>query len=143
MVINVDGKRGKREAIARQNTTDYLERLKDLNPTLEKLTLDQIIDKRINTYLFLSKSGKRITSDGLRGSFRQLLRELDFETGADGRGRSLYSLRHTYATFSLRDGRDIYKLALQMGTSVKMLEQFYSKLSPRMNAAEHAGIRTK
>ena len=24
-----------------------------------------------------------------------------------------------------------------------MLEQFYSKLSPRMNAAEHAGIRSK
>ncbi len=61
LVINVDGKRGKREAIARQNTTDYLERLKDLNPKLKKLTLDQIIDKRINTHLFLSASGKRIS----------------------------------------------------------------------------------
>ena len=71
------------------------------------------------------------------------MRELDFETGADGRRRSLYSLRHTYATFALRDGRDIHKLALQMGTSVEMLKQFYSKLSPRMNAAEHAGIRSK
>jgi len=30
-----------------------------------------------------------------------------------------------------------------MGTSVKMLEQFYSKLSPRMNAAEHAGTHTE
>jgi len=37
----------------------------------------------------------------------------------------------------------IHKLALQMGISVKMLEQFYSKLSPRMNAAEHAGIRSR
>jgi len=143
LVINVDGKRGKREAIARQNTTDYLERLKDLNPKLKDYSLDQVIQKRLNSYLFVSQSGKRISSDGLRGSFRQLLRELDLETGADGRGRSLYSLRHTYATFALRDGRDIHKLALQMGTSVKMLEQFYSKLSPRMNAAEHAGIRPK
>jgi len=65
------------------------------------------------------------------------------DLGKLGRGKSLYSLRHTYATFALRDGRDIHKLVLQMGTSVKMLEQFYSKLSPRMNAAEHAGIRSK
>ena len=41
--------------------------------------------------------------------------------------------------FALKVGRDIHKLALQMGTSVAMLEKFYSKVSPRMNAAEHAG----
>ena len=56
----------------------------------------------------------------------------------------LYSFRRCpYTTFALRDGRNIHKLALQMGTSVKMLEQFYSKLSPRMNAAEYAGMRSK
>ena len=30
-------------------------------------------------------------------------------------------------------------LATQMGTSVKMLELFYSKVSPQMNAAIHSG----
>ena len=59
--------------------------------------------------------------------------------GADGKNRSLYSLRHTYATSALAAGRDIHKLAVQMGTSVEMLEKFYSKVSARMNAAEHAG----
>ena len=45
--------------------------------------------------------------------------------------------------FALKAGRDIHKLALQMGTSVAMLEKFYSKVSPRMNAAEHAGIKNR
>ena len=47
------------------------------------------------------------------------------------------------ATDALKADMDIYKLALQMGTSVAMLENFYSKVSPRMNAAEHAGIKNK
>jgi integrase len=76
-------------------------------------------------------------------NLQQILQYAFCDLGRVGRGRSLHSLGHTYATFALRDGRDIHKLALQMGTSVKMLEQFYSKLSPRMNAAEHAGIRSK
>lgn len=47
-------------------------------------------------------------------------------------------LPHTYATFALEAGRDIHKLALQMGTTVAMREKFYSNVSPRMNAAAHA-----
>jgi hypothetical protein len=44
-----------------------------------------------------------------------------------------------YATFGLLNGRDIYVMALQMGTSVKMLETFYSKLQPRAKAKELSG----
>ena len=57
----------------------------------------------------------------------------------NGDTRSLYCLRHTYATFALANGTDIHALARQMGTSVKMLEDFYSKISPQMNAAIHSG----
>ena len=40
--------------------------------------------------------------------------------------RSLYSLRHTYAHFSiLNEAMDVYTLAKQMGTSVKMIELHY------------------
>lgn len=43
--------------------------------------------------------------------------------------RVLYSLRHTYATFSLEHDRvEIHTLAKQMGTSVGMIEQHYSHL---------------
>jgi integrase len=141
LLINVDGKRGKREAVARTATTDYLIRLQKMNPDIAELDFDTLIDKRVNDYIFKTESGKIITSDALRGSFKQLLNSLDLVCGADGKSRSLYSLRHMYATFALKAGRDIHKLALQMGTSVAMLEKFYSKVSPRMNAAEHAGIR--
>lgn len=43
--------------------------------------------------------------------------------------RVLYSLRHTYATIALQIDRvEIHTLALQMGTSVAMIEQHYSHL---------------
>jgi integrase len=139
LLINVDGKRGKREAVARTATTDYLMRLQAMNPAIAELDFDTLIEKRVDDYIFKTESGKVVTADALRGSFKQLLKTLDLVYGADGKSRSLYSLRHMYATFALKAGRDIHKLALQMGTSVAMLEKFYSKVSPRMNAAEHAG----
>ena len=48
--------------------------------------------------------------------------------------RSTYSFRHTYATFRLSEGVDVYFLAQQMGTSVKMIEDHYG----HVNAVKHA-----
>lgn len=46
-----------------------------------------------------------------------------------GKRRVLYSLRHTYATIALQiDKVEIHTLALQMGTSVGMIEQHDSHL---------------
>jgi integrase len=57
----------------------------------------------------------------------------------DGRKRTLYSLRHTYATLSLLSGDvDIHTLARQMGNSAAMIERHYSKLTATM-AAERLG----
>ena len=56
--------------------------------------------------------------------------------------RTLYSLRHTYAHFALlTDKMDVYTLARQMGTSVKMIEQHYGHLNPAMKADVIAGKR--
>lgn len=50
-----------------------------------------------------------------------------------GEDRTLYSLRHSYATFALvNDGMDIHALAIQMGTSIGMIERHYSHLMPRL-----------
>ncbi len=47
--------------------------------------------------------------------------------------RTLYSLLHTYATFALlNDGMDIHALAVQMGTSIGMIERHYCHLTPRL-----------
>jgi integrase len=51
-----------------------------------------------------------------------------------GQSRTLYNLRHTYATQALLGGTDIHTLAKQMGTSVRMLELHYSKLTATMAA---------
>jgi integrase len=47
----------------------------------------------------------------------------------------IYDLRHTYATWSLRAGLDIYQLARRMGTSVAMIDATYGHLAA--DAAEH------
>ena len=50
-----------------------------------------------------------------------------------GQNRTLYSFRHTYATFALlNDGMDIHTLAIQMGISIAMIERHYSHLTPRL-----------
>ena len=48
--------------------------------------------------------------------------------------RSTYCFRHTYATFRLSEGVDVYFLAEQMGTSVKMIEDHYG----HVNTIKHA-----
>ena len=55
------------------------------------------------------------------------------------RQRTLYSLRHTYATLALMGGQmDMHTVAKQMGTSIAMLEQHYSKMTATMAAARLA-----
>jgi integrase len=64
--------------------------------------------------------------------------DLDLVKGQAGTDRTLYSLRHTYATMELLSGTDIHTLARQMGTSVTMLEKHYSKLTATMAAEQLA-----
>ena len=97
----------------------------------------------VEDYAFKTEPGKVVTVGALRGNFIQLLKTLDLVYGANVKSRSLYSLRHMYATFALKAGRDIQKLTLQMGTSVAMLEKFHNKVSPRINAAEHACVKKR
>jgi len=52
------------------------------------------------------------------------------------RNISLYSLRHTYITNELSRKRDIYSLAAYTGTSVKMIEDHYSKYESMIEAEE-------
>ena len=56
--------------------------------------------------------------------------------------RTLYSLHHTYAHLSiLSESMDVYTLAKQMGTSVKMIELHYGHLQPAQKADVIAGRR--
>jgi len=77
-----------------------------------------------------------IRPNSLHTSFELMLCDADMRVGpTTGKNRSLYSLRHSYATMSLMDGQmDMHTLAKQMGTSIGMLEQHYSKMTATMAA---------
>ena len=72
----------------------------------------------------------------MAGTFRNLMRESGLDKDREVKSqRSLYSLRHTYAHFSiLNETMDVYTLAKQMGTSVKMIELHYGHLQPAQMA---------
>ena len=58
-----------------------------------------------------------------------LLKSARLETDTSGAKRTIYSLRHTYATFRLHEGVNQYLLARNMGTSAAMLEKHYEHTS--------------
>lgn len=135
----VKGKTGKRTIIARDMMAIYLERLLQLNPNIKQKTLNTVIKAKLDEPLFVTRSGLHVSTDALRASFKQYLIKLNLRVGADNKIRSLYSLRHTYATLALLNGRSIHQLAVQMGNSTAIIEQYYSKLSAQLNASEHSG----
>jgi len=139
--LTVDGKRGKREPIARHATEDYLKRLQERRPHLAKFSFDELLKKKVNEKVFVLEDGTETNS--LAGTFRILMRDSGLDKDREVKyKRSLYSLRHTYAHFSiLNETMDIYTLARQMGTSVKMIEQHYGHLQPSQKADVIAGKR--
>src|SRR3977135_2226051 len=64
----------------------------------------------------------------------RLLIDSGLQKSSSGARRSTYCFRHTYATFRLTEGVDVYFLAKQMGTSVKMIENHYGHITPVKNA---------
>lgn len=60
----------------------------------------------------------------------------DVQTDFEGNKRSLYSLRHTYATDMLQAGVHQFILAKNMGTSTAMLERHYGHTSNVASSAE-------
>ena len=136
--FTVDGKTGKRELIARHSTQDYLERLQLRNDAIKNLSFDALLKKRVDDYVFKLRDGT--TSKHLNGTFRHLMR--DSGLNKNGGNKTLYSLRHTYAHLAiLEENMDVYSLSKQMGTSVKMIEQYYGHITPAHIASKLAGKR--
>jgi integrase len=58
--------------------------------------------------------------------FNTILKELSLKFDREGQRRTIYSLRHTYICLRLMEGADIYQIAKNCRTSVKMIEEFYA-----------------
>jgi len=130
--IWVSGKTGGRWLIAKHWVVEVFERLAVRQGIGENL--DKAIEAKSEAWVFATSDGIRPKS--LHTSFELLLGDSDMRVDPiTGKNRSLYSLRHSYATMSLMDGQmDMHTLAKQMGTSIAMLEQHYSKMTATMAA---------
>lgn len=139
--LTVNGKTGKRQPIANHNAQDYLRRLQLLRPSLAKYSFDTLLKKKITDKVFVLEDGTATNS--LAGTFRGLMRDSGLDKNRSVKEkRSLYSLRHTYAHAAILDDKmDVYTLAKQMGTSVKMIELHYGHLHPAQKADVIAGKR--
>jgi len=139
MVVN--GKTGVREVTIRHGAIRYLDRLRCMNPEWSEMTFDEFIKKRVDAYVF-RVDGKDMTTAFGRMFARYLERVELLLDKSTGKPRTLYSLRHMYATFALTyDRMSVYTLARHMGTSVSMIEAHYGQLLLRDKAAEIADTK--
>lgn len=131
--IWVDGKTGGRWLIAKHKAVEPLQRLHQRQPTLAHLSFDDLLQSGCRELLFKTTSGYQ--PHRIDGTFRRLLRDAGLLKDSAGQTRTLYSLRHSYATFELlTSGIDIHTLAKQMGNSAAIIERHYSKLTPTLVA---------
>jgi integrase len=124
----VNGKTGEREIVFQAGSEAYVKRVYDLR----KSELDN--DPPYDGHVFCTTDGKPIGS--FRKGFDSMLRFCELSYDAKGDKRSLYSLRHFYATQRLSEEVSPFLLARQMGTSVEMLERFYGHVVTSLVAKE-------
>jgi len=132
------GKRGARNFVAHNSCWLLLEKLRQMSPDLAGMSLQELLKKRIAKRVFRMPSGN--LPDNFNKPFRQMLEESGLlPCPVTGKERSLYSLRHYYATQRLLENIPIHDLSEQMGTSVLMITKHYSHLTPLMKARQFAG----
>lgn len=131
----VKGKTGNRQLVARHSVRTYLNRIRRRFVDLQDLSFEELL--KVDEYVFRCRDGSKVND--WHGAFEILLTDSGLLNDSSGKRRSLYSLRHTYATFALLNGIDIHVLSRQMGTSVGMIEKHYSHLIPTLKASLLAG----
>jgi integrase len=121
-------KTGARECVPIKHTRDYLRKIAELSSHNEP-----------NDFVFADKSGAPIASS-FGKTFKKVLKMAGLLNDRTGKPRTIYSLRHTYATFRLLYGSvGIEDLAQNMGTSPNQIFKHYRHISVRQKANEHGG----
>jgi integrase len=135
--IWVDGKTGGRWLIAKHAAVGVLQRLHARQSDIAAMTFEQLLTSNSSKLVF--RCADLHQPARVDGMFKRLLKDTGLLRDSNGQVRTLYSLRHTYATLELlENGTDIHTLARQMGNSVLMIERHYSKLTATMAAEQLA-----
>ena len=139
--MSVTGKTGRRDIICRSGTINYLKRIHERSEDTRHIPFEDLLKQRIDLPVFRLPDGT--VSKNIHQTFRKFVTDTGLITcPRTNRNRTLYSLRHTYATFALlNDGMVIHALAIQMGTSIGMIERHYSHLTPRLKKDMLTGKR--
>lgn len=125
------GKTGGRPVLTRPNVRSPLKRIRERNNP-----------KSEQDFIFRLPDGHKIKE--LRAQFTKMLKACGLKYDNEGRARSLYSLRHTYATFRLTKDKNSYQeLAKNMGTSAAMIEKHYSHVTIYHAAKQLTGTSNK
>jgi integrase len=138
--IWVSGKTGPRYLIAKNVVIKVLERVLKWQK-LPYSGLDAIIEAKFDRLIFRLPTGEQISN--MENIFRNLMVRSCMRMDSGGQNRTLYSLRHTYATFALTDGIDIHTLARQMGTSQRFSRAQEFWRIPLLEVCQSLDIRSR
>lgn len=129
-VLTVDGKTGIRNPVVSDVAHAALTQIKiDIETAGTEIKPDMPV--------FCLPDGTPVKNDYFRQLFHKALKKSGLLKDASNQQRSLYSLRHTYATFQLLYKKvSIYTLKEQMGTSIRMIELYYGHLTPELAVDE-------
>lgn len=144
VVATVRGKTGHRDVVAPKEIGKIFNQMYKLHRAeLEKLhpTEPKKWKPNRDRLFFCHPNGSPIQT--FKRSFYSLLEFADVPIKRHGKPRTIYSLRHVYATDRLYASVSPYTLAKTMGTSVQMLERFYGHIITILAADEITQKRSK
>ena len=113
VTLNVKGKTGERLVVCQPGVEKYFDKLKERDYRTDP---DDLV--------FCHPDGLPIQN---WTGFASMLKAAGIEFDTNGDRHTVYSLRHTYATFRLQNGTNVYWLKKNMGTSVAMIERHYGQ----------------
>ena len=141
LTMRIKGKTQKWRSIqVRHRVARYLERIKDRDTKLSKLSLRALLAKGLDKPVIDATHNADLTTAFGR-MFSRMMAQADLLIDKHtGKKRTLYSLRHFYATHELTKGNvTAYQLAEHMGTSTGMLQSHYGHLDLLNLADKFAG----
>lgn len=124
-------KTGERTCVALHNAIEIVARMKEQNGCTEP-----------DDFVFSDRDGRPVENFGK--TFKAVLEASGLLTDSFGQVRTIYSLRHTYATFRIANSDiSLHDLAKNMGTSPTTLFNHYSHVTATQKAHIHGGNLNK
>lgn len=143
LTLHIKGKTKKMRSIqVPHRVAIYLQRIQMRDDEINKMSFYELIDAGLDKYVFRI-DGKDMTSN-FGKVFKRLLHAAELlKDRRSGKDRTLYCLRHYYATLRITIGQISTKqLAEYMGTSEAMIEKHYGHLNLQRIANKFVGAGT-